>query len=266
MPQRGDRCHPPSAIQPAKINWQLHCDVTSKTKGCSKMSWMIARYELTGDCPLIVKAPQMADRLNSYAKELSAISSKKNKVDADYLEMSRIEFAGGTYMHPELGPVLPGDNIVAAVINSAKKNKEGVIAKSAVFPADPGYFAIQYDGPRTIEELFEDTTPRNTPGANGFRYTVPVVRNRNRIMSTRCIFHDWTAIIDLAYESSIVTSAQVTRWLQKAGTLVGLCERRPTFGRFSVRVISENLNNDAPAAEEDEEAPKKGRKKSLVKA
>lgn len=233
------------------------------------MSWMIARYELTGDCPLIVKAPQMADRLNSYAKELSAISSKKNKVDADYLEMSRIEFAGGTYMHPELGPVLPGDNIVAAVINSAKKNKEGVIAKSAVFPADPGYFAIQYDGPRTIEEMFEDTTHRNTPGANGFRYTVPVVRNRNRIMSTRCIFHDWTAIIDLAYESSIVTPAQVTRWLQKAGTLVGLCERRPTFGRFSVRVISENLNNDGgetPTAEENDETPKKGRKKSLVKA
>jgi hypothetical protein len=233
------------------------------------MSWKIARYEITGDCPLIVKAPQMADRLNSYAKELSAISSKKNKVDADYLEMSRIEFAGGTYMHPELGPVLPGDNIVASMIGGAKKNKEGKIAQSAVFPADPGYFAIQYDGPRTIQEMFEDTTPRTTPGAEGFRYTVSVVRNRNRIISTRCIFHDWSAIVDLAYESSIVTAKQVTRWLEKAGTLVGLCERRPTFGRFSVRVISENVANvggeDDIAVDETGE-PKKRRSRSLVKA
>lgn len=233
------------------------------------MSWRIARYELTGDCPLIVKAPQMADRLNSYAKELSAISSKKNKVDADYLEMSRIEFAGGTYMHPELGPVIPGDNIIAALIGGAKKNKEGKIAQSAVFPGDPGYFQLQYDGPRTIEEMFEDTTPRGTPGAEGFRYTVSVVRNRNRIISTRCIYHDWSAIVDLAYEASIVTAGQVTRWLQKAGTLVGLCERRPTFGRFSVRVISENLNNstdDESDVVANEETPKKGRKRSLVKA
>jgi hypothetical protein len=233
------------------------------------MSWKIARYELTGDCPLIVKAPQMADRLNSYAKELSAISSKKNKVDADYLEMSRIEFAGGTYMHPDLGPVIPGDNIVASMIGGAKKNKEGKIAQSAVFPADPGYFAIQYNGPRTIQEMFEDNTPRTTPGARGFRYTVSVVRNRNRIISTRCIFHDWSAIVDLAYESSIVTAKQVTRWLEKAGTLVGLCERRPTFGRFSIRVISENVaaveGDDAVAVDAATET-KKSRARPLVRA
>lgn len=232
------------------------------------MSWKLARYELTGDAPLIVKGSQMADPLNAFSKELKTISSKKNKVEADHQEMGRIEFAGALYMHPDLGPVLPGDNLVAGIIEGAKKSKEGPLAKSAVFAANPGYFAIQYDGPRTLDELFEDTTARPTPKSEGFRFTCPVVRNRNRVISTRPIFHDWSAIVDLMYESSIINLSQLTRWLEKTGALVGLCEWRPRFGRFTVKALAAPDGddvNETPAANPAKQA-KKAKGKSLVRS
>lgn len=226
------------------------------------MSWKLARYELTGDAPLILKSAQMANPLNSFAKELKSITSKKKKVDADYAEMGRIEFYGSIYMHEEMGPVIPGNNIVAAIIAGAKKTKEGPDAKSAVVAAEPGFFALQYDGPRTVEELFADTTPRATQDAEGFRFTTSVVRARQRIISTRPIFHNWSAVVELQYEAELINLSQLTRWLGKAGTVIGLGEWRPRFGRFSVKVLTEGAAADEIA---DEAPAKKKKSRSLVR-
>jgi hypothetical protein len=122
----------------------------------------------------------MANPLNPFSKELKAVSSKRVKTDADYAEMARIEFVGSLYMHSELGPVIPGANVEAAILAAAKKTKEGPLAKCAVFSADPGYFKLDYVGPRTAKELFEDTTARGTPDAEGFRFTVPVSRQQGQ--------------------------------------------------------------------------------------
>jgi hypothetical protein len=229
------------------------------------MSWVRVEYKLTGDAPLVVKCAQMADTMNRFAKELKSITSKRMKTDADHEEMARIEHAGSLYMAPGVGPIIPADNITAAIREGAKKTKEGKIAQSAVFGADPGYFKLEYDGPRTPEELFADTTPRSTPYAEGFRFTVPVVRSNSRIISTRPIFHDWSLDVALMYEDSIINFAQLDRWIKKAGTMSGLCEWRPRFGRFTATCLTEGLATPSAAANDSEEAPKK-RGRSLVRA
>lgn len=222
------------------------------------MSWVPVTYRLTGDGPMIMKSAQMANPLNRFAKELKSISSKRVKTDADHQEMGHVEFIGSLHMHAELGPVLPGAAAVAAINNAARKTKEGQLAKCAVFAAPPGFFKLEYDGPRDPEEMFLDTTPRPTPDAEGFRFTTLVTRQKSRIVSTRPIFHDWHVDVDLMFEDSIINFAQLDRWVKKAGTMCGLLEWRPVYGRFTAECLTPGM--DATTAAVLDAAPKKRRK------
>lgn len=227
------------------------------------MSWVNVDYRLTADGPMIMKSAQMANPLNRFAKELKSISSKRVKTDADHQEMGRIEFFGSLHMHEELGPVLPGACVVAAINNAARKTKEGQLAKCAVFAAAPGFFRLEYEGPREPEAMFLDTTPRPTPDAEGFRFTTLVTRQKSRIVSTRPIFHDWHVDVSLMYEDSIINFAQLDRWVKKAGTMCGLCEWRPVYGRFTAECLTPGMSTSTSAALDA--VPKKKRK-ALVEA
>jgi hypothetical protein len=222
------------------------------------MSWVPVTYRLTGDGPMIMKSAQMANPLNRFAKALKSISSKRVKTDADHQEMGHVEFIGSLHMHAELGPVLPGAAVVAAINNAAKKTKEGQLAKCAVFAAPPGFFKLEYEGSRDPEEMFQDTTPRPTPEAEGFRFTTLVTRQKSRILSTRPIFHDWHVDVDLMFENSIINFAQLDRWIQKAGTMCGLLEWRPVYGRFMAECLTPGFA--VTTSEAVDGAPKKRRR------
>lgn len=231
------------------------------------MSWVNVDYRLTGDGPMIVKNVQMANPLNKFSKALKSVSSKRVKTDADHIEMGRIEFLGSLHMHEELGPVLPGACVVAAINAAARKTKEGQLAKCAVFAAAPGYFRLEYDGVRDPEAMFADESPRPTPGAEGFRFTSLVTRQKARVVSVRPIYHDWYADVSLMYEDSIINFAQLDRWIQKAGTMCGLCEWRPTHGRFTAKCLSPGMV--VPEATGSVKVPPKklrATEKSLVRA
>jgi hypothetical protein len=58
------------------------------------------------------------------------------KVDADHIEMSRIELMGGLYMGLFDGKkhvVIPGDVIEATIVGAAKKSKEGKSSEIFLF-------------------------------------------------------------------------------------------------------------------------------------
>lgn len=229
------------------------------------MSWVNVDYKITGDGPMVVKNVQMANPLNKFSKALKSVSSKRVKTDADHIEMGHIEFLGSLHMHEELGPVLPGATIVAAINAAARKTKEGQLAKCAVFAAPPGFFKLEYAGPREPEAMFEDTSPCPTPEAEGFRFTTLVARQQARVVSTRPIFHDWSAVVSISFEDSIINFAQLDRWIKKAGTMCGLCEWRPRFGRFTADCLTPGMS--VVYGEELTEAAMKKRRasKSLVK-
>ncbi len=50
----------------------------------------------------------------------------------------------------------------------------------------------------------------------------------------RPIFNDWSAILTLQYEDTLVNLARVDAWLDAAGTQVGIGDWRPQYGRFTV--------------------------------
>jgi len=187
------------------------------------MSWQLMKFRLTSDSPLIMHNGQTADPLNKYSKAIKAISSKRKRTDSDLEEMARLEFLAGLYLG-ETGPVIPAMMVDATIINAAKKNREGVMAKSGFFTV--GNAPLEYDGPRTIEELWQDER---------FRLSVPVRVQTARVIRTRPIFNEWATTVDVQFEDSVVNASAVASWFGVAGTLVGFGDWRPRFGRFQAQ-------------------------------
>jgi hypothetical protein len=184
------------------------------------MAWKVLSYKLTSACQMLVHNGQTADPLNKWAKAMKAITGKRNKTDADHEELSRLEFLAGLYIGQD-GPIIPAVNIDAMLINAAKKLKEGNSAKVGIFCAE--HARMDYDGPRTAEELFSD---------DRFRHVAIVRVNAGRVARTRPIFHEWSAVVKMNLEDSVLNASQLDRWFAIAGTQVGLGDWRPQNGRF----------------------------------
>ena len=195
------------------------------------MSFLTQTYKLTGTAPLIMHNCQLANPLNKYAKQLKEISSKRKKVDADHEAMAKTEYFGGLYMDKE-GPIVPGVMIEAAIRSGAKKTREGKDVQSAVFSDRD--FKLEYEGPRTADELFAD---------DNFRDGTLVTIQRAKILRTRPRFNEWTTEVTLQFEDSVVTQKKLTEWLTIAGQQCGIGDWRPRFGRFSVEAIKKNHKN-----------------------
>lgn len=190
------------------------------------MAWQTLKYRLTSDAPLIQHSGRTANPLDPWAKRLKQISSKRAKTDADYEEMAHVEFLAALYLD-ENGPILPPAVIDAVVVAGAKKSKEGQLARSGVFCLKPA--RLEYDGPRTADALWQD---------ENFRFSALVRVGTARVARMRPIFREWSAVIELSIEDSVVNPSRIDDWLRVAGTQVGLCDWRPTFGRFSAERLS----------------------------
>jgi len=186
------------------------------------MAWLEAKYKLTSVCQMLMHNGQTADPTNKWSKLIKQISSKRAKTDADYEEMARLEFMAGLYMSAD-GPVLPNYLIDAMLVAGAKKSKEGQVAKSAVFCTS--HALLDYDGPRTADELWADER---------FRFTAIVRVQQARISRTRPRFEEWQSTVVVKYEPSVINLARVDDWLTIAGSMVGAGDWRPQNGRFEV--------------------------------
>lgn len=184
--------------------------------------WKQLTVKLNGVSPILMHNGQLANPLNPVVIEMKKISVKRSKTEADLLELARLEFQGSLYMGDN-GPVLPAHVLESAIVNGAKKSREGLKAKSGMFIENSS--CLEYDGSRDRKELWAD---------ENFRFVAPVVINRARIMRTRPIFNDWSATITVNYDDNQVNEASVIKWLQDTGQQVGLCDWRPKYGRFEV--------------------------------
>jgi hypothetical protein len=139
--------------------------------------------------------------------------------------MARLEFFAGLYMGPS-GPVLPSYMIDAVLVAGAKKSKEGQLAKSGVFCTE--HALLEYDGPRTADELWADER---------FRFSAIVRVQNARVSRMRPRFESWQTILTLKYEPTTVNAARIDDWLVMAGSQIGVGDWRPQNGRFeAVRI------------------------------
>jgi hypothetical protein len=191
------------------------------------MAWQVLRYKLSSSAPLIMHNGQTADPLNKWGRAHKKISSKKIKTDADHEEMARIEFLAGLYLSPD-GPIIPSYVVDSMLVKAAQKSKEGPMAKSSAFC--PSHARLDYDGPRDADALWAD---------ENFRFSKSVRVSQARVMRMRPIFNEWSCIVELSVETTLVNPERVDEWMRVAGTQIGLCDWRPQHGRFTVQRLNE---------------------------
>lgn len=189
------------------------------------MAWQVLRYKLTSSAPLLMHNGQTADPLNKWSRALKKITSKRVKTDADHEEMARIEFLAGLYLSPD-GPVIPSYVFDSMLVNAAKKSKEGPLAKSSAFCLN--HARLEYDGPREADTMWADER---------FRFSAIVKVGMARVARMRPIFNEWSCIMEVNVETTLINPSRVDEWMAVAGTQVGLGDWRPQHGRFTAQRI-----------------------------
>ncbi len=184
------------------------------------------KITMKGVRPLLMHSSRLANPLDPTVKAMKAISSKKSKTDDDHLEMGKLEFAGSMYMHSELGPYIPGENIERCLVDAGKITRKGTALTRGLF-IKSDLNPVVYRGPRTLEGLWAD---------ENFRLVASVKVQQNRVMRTRPMFREWEVSAEGVLDSSVVDPAEFGAIAETAGNMIGLGDYRPRYGRFTVDV------------------------------
>lgn len=180
------------------------------------------KYQITGVAPLLLHNGQTADPLNEWSKRLKHVSSKRAKTDADYEELSRIEWYASLYATG--GKVcLPGEVLEACLVEAARKKKLGKQALAGMFIENSA--KLHFDGDDlSIDDLWKRDE-------NRFTKTVKV--QRNKVPRTRFRVDEWSASFEIVYNDEVLNEEQIDDFLDIAGGMIGVGDWRPKFGRFS---------------------------------
>lgn len=187
--------------------------------------------KIVGVAPLLMHNPQLADPMNKFTRQIKAITAKgKKKTDADMEELARLEFMGGLYVNDKGNPIVPGEIIEGMIREGAKKSRSGKDVQCGLI--SDGNWKLIFDGPRTLEGLWQDAN---------FRDHRPVGIMRAKVMRTRPRFNVWSVEFGISYNPEVLNKDSITKWLTDAGSLCGLMDYRPRFGRFELESINETV-------------------------
>lgn len=182
----------------------------------------------SGGSALVMHHERLADPLEDYTREIAKISKKRNKTEADHLEIARLEFLGGMYTNGN-GPCLPAWNILRCLQDGAKRHKRGQDVLRGVYPLTD-HADVQYEGPRDPDEMWKN-------GGFSLRKTVGI--QRARTMRTRPIFTDWQAELGVEVDPVVFDLDTLANVWREAGVYAGLGEMRPVYGRFKATLKEE---------------------------
>lgn len=190
--------------------------------------------------PLMMHSNQAVDPLNKYHLAMKPLSAKRNKTIDDLELLGRIEWEAGLYISPEDGFLcIPAVNIEKCFILAARKSKDGKKFEQGVYVLE-NYCRFVFNGGKTLQVKITEEVPN--PGLDVL-YKVehidrrPVCVQRNTLIRTRPIFHDWYVDCTVAYDENIIDEHVLLNCIEVAGNYIGLCEMRPRFGRFDVEVL-----------------------------
>lgn len=177
----------------------------------------------SGGSPLVVHNEQLADPLNEWTRAIAKVAKKRNKTEADHVEIARLEFLGGLYLNGN-GPCIPANNILRCLQDGAVRQKLGKDVPRGIFPlAKDADLSYEGDGERDPDEMWK-------VGTFTLRKTVGV--QRSRTVRTRPIFNEWTLELPIEMDETIWDLDKLMKAWQDAGKYAGLGEMRPIYGRF----------------------------------
>jgi hypothetical protein len=164
---------------------------------------------------------RLADPLDEHTRAISAVAKKRNKTEAEHMEIGRLEFLGGLYTNGN-GPCLPAWNILRCLQDGAKRHRRGLDVLRGVYPLAE-HADVIYEGPRDPDKMWK-------VGGFSLRKTVGV--QRSRTVRTRPIFTEWQAELLVELDPTVFDLDTLQNCWRDAGTYAGLGEMRPVYGRF----------------------------------
>ncbi|MCK1288964.1 hypothetical protein IVB41_34230 [Bradyrhizobium sp. 44] len=185
------------------------------------------KLKLVGTRRLIMHAGRLADPLDPITKNLTKLTLKKPKTEADHQAISKAEWFGGLWLH-QGKPCVPAEALTAVFVNAARTRSRGPEASAGLIVGS--HAPLQYEGPTDPKELWEDER---------FRLRVPVrVKRGNRTMRTRPCFDDWSVEFTASYLPTLINRDEVLDIYAVGGFMKALGDWRPQNGTFSVEEVS----------------------------
>ena len=172
---------------------------------------------------------RLVDPLDTITKQIREVSGKARKTDSDHGELAQLEWMGGIYHHPELGPYIPALNLQKCLVEGARFKKDGKKVERGVL-IETMMIPLNYDGSRDLESLYNERR---------FVHRVPVKVGTARVMRTRPVFRHWTLEATGQFDETVINLADLRTAAQTAGAMIGLGDGRPTYGRFTCELKAE---------------------------
>lgn len=179
-----------------------------------------------GTRALLMHHGRLADPDNEVARALRALR-RRPQTEAVRAEAQKLEWLGGLYRGPQGNLVIMEDQVLSAGIEGARFIRREREMRAAVMGESP-FWPLEHEGPKDIEQLFS---------ARKFRDVRAVHTPRGRIMRTRPRFDDWAVSPTLLVDENVLDPRDVVAAFESAGSLVGLGDFRPRYGRFHVELM-----------------------------
>jgi len=189
------------------------------------MTMVKFRISLTGTAPLLMHNSQLSDPLDPRLSELRRINKKSAKTQAEHLTVAKLEYVYGLYFAEGVGPYVPSANIHSMLVEAGRKSKQGIAVRQAIlFEEDINQ--LSYVGPtyKTPEEFWED---KNFQLAASVR-----LRGAKRITRYRPMFRQWSVDAIGLLDDEQLNLSDVQNIAEVGGTVIGLGDWRPNYGRF----------------------------------
>lgn len=187
----------------------------------------ILKLKITGTSPLMMHSDKLANPLDPATKAHKSLTSKRKKVDEDHLAIAKSEFISGCYWHESCGFYVPGQNLDATFLAGAKLQRMGTHWRRGALVLE-NRVKLLHAGPASPEALWESPSNVDCRG---------VKVGMAKIMRYRPIFLEWAAELTVHVNTDVLDLEEARKAIEDAGTLIGVCEFRPRFGRFEVAYV-----------------------------
>jgi hypothetical protein len=170
--------------------------------------------------------------INPLAKRKKELVAKKGLTDADQEEVFLLEWRMGLYLDTAGEPVVPAKCIMASMTQAARALRLGKALERGALQLTAAEVPIIYDGPRSIEGLWNDPRFQFKTIVN----LTPTTATRSMGVRCRPIFRDWAVRFEAVVMLDMINMPDVETILEITGRQ-GLCNaRRIGYGRFTSEI------------------------------
>jgi hypothetical protein len=193
--------------------------------------------QLQSTAPLLMHNIRLANPRDEITKKMKLISSKQKKTEEDLDALAKLEFMGSMYWAPNIGLYVPSTNVEKAFIEGARLTKAGKKVERGFMIGTPQIALVSNGVRHGTGKNATPLTPEELWNEDEFVLTTAVRVMSNRVMRTRPMFAEWKLNFNAELDIKVLDHEELIDIIEAAGSMIGLCDFRPKYGRFELSQI-----------------------------